>query len=104
MASLETRTEEGAPMNAQVPSPPGHKMADMSTWDFGETTDGFPLAWYTPEGWARAKAWQDEYRESGQLARDDAVLAVYAVNPAGVLAQALLNDLAVGFRPSVEPK
>lgn len=64
-----------------------------SSWDFGETTEGFPMSWYTPEGYARVTALQQEYVESGQCARDDAVLAVYAANPGGVLADALMNDL-----------
>lgn len=68
-----------------------------SEWDFGDTADGFPMAWYTPEGFARATAWQQEYVESGRCAHDEAVLAVYAADPAGVLAAALIADIGAGI-------
>ena len=64
----------------------------MNRWNFGESDDGIPLAWYTPEGYAQVTALQEEYVESGQCARDDAVLAIYAANPASVLVRALMNE------------
>lgn len=68
-------------------------VATTNIWDLGVDANGYPMAWYTPEGYARQQAMTEEYIESGRMARDDEILRQYAADPLETLARAVMVEI-----------